>query len=43
VLFESTTWEPGITHVDRNGKLWSAKFQGWVMHRKLIPNENKEG
>lgn len=37
------TWEPGVTHVDRNGKLWSAKFNGWIMHRKLIPGENKAG
>jgi hypothetical protein len=37
------TWEPGVSHMDRDGQLWSAQFRGWVMHRKLIPGENKEG
>lgn len=32
---------PGISHMDRNGKLWSANFQSWIQHRKLIPNEAK--
>lgn len=36
-----STWEKGISHMDRNGQLWSAQFRGWVMHRKLIPGENK--
>lgn len=39
-LFDPSTWEPGITHVDRNGDLWSAKFKGWIQHRKLIANES---
>lgn len=38
-----SSWEPGVTHVDRNGQLWSAKFRGWVMNRKLIPGECVEG
>lgn len=38
--FDPSTWEPGITHVDRNGDFWSAKFKGWIQHRKLIPNES---
>jgi hypothetical protein len=37
------TWEPGISHVDRNGQLWSAQYRGWIMHRKLIPGENVPG
>lgn len=37
------TWEPGVSHMDRDGQLWSAQFRGWVQHRKLIPGENKEG
>lgn len=32
------TWEQGITHIDRNGKLWSGNFKGWIQHRQLIPN-----
>jgi hypothetical protein len=34
------SWEPGISHADRDGKLWSAQFCGWIMNRKLIPGEN---
>lgn len=37
------TWEKGISHMDRNGKLWSAKFCGFLQYRKLIPGENYEG
>lgn len=35
------TWEPGITHVRRNGTLWSGKLRGWIQLRQLIPNEAK--
>ena len=41
VLFEPESWEQGITHVKRDGTLWSAKFQGWIQHRQLIPNQSK--
>lgn len=34
------TWEPGISHVDRNSRFWSGNFKGWVQWRKLVPNEN---
>lgn len=37
------TWEPGVSHVDRDGQLWSAQFKGWIMYRKLIPGENYTG
>lgn len=33
------TWEPGVTHVRRNGSLWSGKLQGWVQYRQLFENE----
>jgi thymidylate synthase ThyX len=33
------TWEPGVTHLDRNRRLWSGNLQGWVQYRKLIPGE----
>lgn len=42
-LVEPSTWEPGITHVDRNGQFWSAFLRGWVQFRKLIPNEHVPG
>ena len=33
----------GITHMDRNGMPWSAKFRGWIQFRKLIENESVPG
>jgi hypothetical protein len=41
--FNPATWQEGVSHVDREGQLWSAQFRGWAMHRKLIPGENKPG
>ncbi len=31
-------WEDaeGITHLDRNGQLWSGNFKGWIQYRQLI-------
>ena len=37
------TWEPGITHMDSESRLWSGNFQGWIQYRKLIPGENYKG
>lgn len=37
--FNPRTWQGGISHVDKNGNLWSGNFQGWVQYRKLVPNE----
>jgi hypothetical protein len=37
------TWEEGITHVDRQGKLWSGNLKGWRQYRKFIPGENYVG
>lgn len=34
------TWEKGITHMDRDEKLWSGNFKSWIQNRKLIPNES---
>lgn len=33
-------WEDGVSHMTRDGKLWSAQYCGFVMHRKTIPGEN---
>lgn len=35
-----STWEPGISHMDKEQNLWSGNFKGFVQYRKLIPNEN---
>ena len=39
VPFDPNTWQNGITHVRRNGTLWSGKLRGWVQFRQLIENE----
>lgn len=36
------TWEPGVSHADRQGKLWSGNFKQWIQHRKFIIGENHE-
>lgn len=36
------TWELGVSHMTRNGQLWSGNLKGFVQHRKLIAGENKE-
>lgn len=33
----------GITHMDRNGALWSGNLRGWVQHRQLINNHEVRG
>jgi hypothetical protein len=32
-------WQDGVTHVSRNGDLWSGNLRGWIQFRKLIPGE----
>jgi hypothetical protein len=34
-------WAPGVTHITRDGNLWSGNFKGWIQHRQLIPNHVK--
>lgn len=41
ISFNPDTWEDGITHVRRNGSLWSGKLQGWIQFRQLFKNEAK--
>ena len=31
-----TKWQKGVTHVDREGSLWSSNFRGWIMYRNLL-------
>lgn len=33
------SWQEGVTHVSRNGDLWSGNLRGWIQFRKLIPGE----
>lgn len=29
-------WPDGVTHLDREGNLWSANFKGWIQYRQLL-------
>lgn len=31
-------WDTGITHSNREGKLFSGNLQGWISYRHLLPN-----
>jgi hypothetical protein len=37
-----STWEKGISHMDRNEQLWSGPLKGWIQYRKLIDGENHD-
>lgn len=37
--FDSQKSMDGITHMTKDGMLWSGPFKGWIQFRKLIPNE----
>lgn len=39
----SVTWQDGVSHVDRDGQLWSGNLRGWVQHRKTVEGENYIG
>jgi thymidylate synthase ThyX len=41
--FNPHEWPAGVTHVKRDGSLWSANFRGWIQHRQLIPNHTVWG
>lgn len=36
VWLEIGDWEQGITHMDRDGTLWSGNFRGWIQHRQIV-------
>lgn len=38
ISFVPSTWEEGITHVDKAGMLHSGNLTGWIQHRQLIPD-----
>lgn len=35
---KSKSWEDGITHITKDGNLWSAQFKHFIQYRQLIPN-----
>jgi hypothetical protein len=37
------TWEEGVSHMDREGNLWSGNFKGFIQYRKMIDGENYTG
>lgn len=39
IPFSPQTWQPGVTHVRKDGSLWSGNLRGWIQHRQLIANE----
>lgn len=39
-IFDPSNWERGISHIDKEGKFWSANFKGFIQHRKLLELEN---
>lgn len=39
ISLEPHTWQEGISHMDKQGNLWSGNFKGWIQFRKTIPNE----
>lgn len=40
---DPSSWEEGITHADRQGKLWSGNLRGWRQHRQLVPDNSISG
>lgn len=39
--FDVASWQEGITHVRRDGSLWSGNLKGFIQFRQLIPNNTK--
>lgn len=35
-----TYWSEGITHITRDGELWSGNFRGWIQNRQLLSNHD---
>jgi hypothetical protein len=36
-------WEDGVSHMDKQGRLWSGNFRGFIQYRKTITDEAKVG
>lgn len=37
------TWQDGISHVTKDGLLWSAQYCGFIMYRKVVKDEAVKG
>lgn len=35
-----STWQNGISHIDKGSNLWSGNFKGWIQYRKTLKGEN---
>jgi hypothetical protein len=40
---EPLEWDLGVTHMRRDGSLWSANFRNWIQYRQTIPGNTKWG
>lgn len=40
---EPFTWEDGVTHMNKQGQLYSGNLRGWVQYRHLLPNNTAWG
>lgn len=38
---EPKDWPVGVSHMSRDGELWSGNFKGFIQNRQLIPNHDK--
>lgn len=38
-----STWEKGITHMDRDFYFWSGNFKSWIQGRQLVKDNYKKG
>jgi thymidylate synthase ThyX len=36
---EPADWDDGVSHIDKNGSLWSGNFKGFIQYRKTIKGE----
>lgn len=36
--FDTSTWQDGVTHVDKMGGLHSGNLKGWIQYRQTLPN-----
>lgn len=41
VASDTTSWEPGVTHMDRQWRLWSGNFRGWIQHRQTLGEQQE--
>ena len=37
--YSGNSWTKGVTHIDRQGHIWSANFRGFIQYRQLLEQE----